>query len=165
MTVKYLIILLQVSHSGFSSLCIESLDTYIACSHDRYFLSVCHCHLLSYTGLSSPSVSVQCWQHGPGQHHGSLCALALIPREPLCTCSDSHVTAAAAASKSSITCVIYHKHWSSSFQKEKIWPCNSFSCITDSAIFGTLPFQGANHALLLCPQFTEIADHTHFYCI
>lgn len=142
MTVKYLIILLQVSHSDFSSLCIESLDAYIACCHDRYFLSVCHCHLLSYTGLSSPSVSVQCWQHGPGQHHGSLCAFAVTPREPLCTCSDSHVNAAATASKSPITCVIYHEHWSSSFQLEKCGPIIHFSALLIQLVFVVCPFTG-----------------------
>lgn len=78
MTVKYLIILLQVSHSDFSSLCIESLDTYIACYHDRYFLSVCHCHLLSHRTIISLSVCAMltAWSWSASW-------------EPLCTCTDS----------------------------------------------------------------------------
>lgn len=41
----------------------------------------------------------------------------------------------------------------------KIWPYNSFFCITDSAVFHSLPFHRANHALLW-PQFTELQS-TH----
>lgn len=62
--------------------------------------------------------------------------------EPLCPCSNSHVTAAATASKSSITCVIYHKHWSSSFQQEKYGLIIHFSALLIQLVFLVCPFTG-----------------------
>lgn len=104
MIVRYLIIVLHVSHSDFSSLRIESLGTYIACYHDRYFLSVCHCHLVLHG-----TIILLC-----------VCAMPTVwswsaTWEPSCSCSNSHATAAATASKSFIASVIYHVHWSASF--------------------------------------------------
>lgn len=81
MIVRYLIILLQVSHSDFSSLCIESLGTYIACYHDRYFLSVCDCHLSSDMGQSFLWVpAIRSWS-APGEpsYGAAIPMLQLLP--------------------------------------------------------------------------------------
>lgn len=103
MIAGYLIILLQVNHSDFSSWCIEGLATYIAFYHDRYFLSVCHCHHLSYTGQLFNTVFVECLQFVPGQLCGSLCTSVVLPMLLLLPQS---------LSSAFVTC---HVHWSAAF--------------------------------------------------
>lgn len=79
MTVKYLIILLQVSHSGFSSLCIESLDTYIAWLSWQVFpISLSLSSLVLHRTIISLSVCAMltAWSWSASW-------------EPLCTCTDS----------------------------------------------------------------------------
>ena len=157
MIVRYLIILLQVSHSDFSSLCIESLGTYIACCHDRYFLSVCHYQLLSYIGQSFYSVSVQCLQYGPGQQHGSLRTVAVIPMLLLLLPLPS------LSSPVWFTMCIEVLH-SNKIKYSLI--INFSALLIQLEVFGGLTFLGDKScSSSVASKFTEIAEHTPLHCI
>lgn len=157
MIVRYLIILLQVSHSDFSSLCIESLGTYIACYHDRYFLSVCHCHLMSHIGRSFYSVSVQCLQYGPGQQHGNLRTLAVIPML-------LHLLPLPSLSLPLWFTMCIEVLRSNRIKYSLI--INFSALLIRLEVFGGLTFLGDKScSSSVASKSTEIAEHTHLYCI
>lgn len=150
MIVRYLIILLQVSHSDFSSLCIESLGTYIACYHDRYFLSVCDCHLSSNVGQSFLWVpAIRSWS-APGEpsYGAAIPMLQLLP---------------------SLSWPVWFTMCIEVLHSNRIkysLRINFSALLIQLQVFGGLTFLGDKScSFSVVSKFTEIAEHTYLYCI